>query len=121
MTGTAIRKTEPHQKTCSSAPPITGPSAIPTENMVTHSPIAMPRWRGSPNIALISDRVEGIRVAPAIPRAARLTRRASGLVASAATIDATPKAAAPIRSSFRRPMRSPRLPIVTSRPAIMKP
>ena len=43
----------------------------------------------------------------------------SGLVEYAATTEATPNAAAPISSSRRRPMRSPSVPIVTRKPAIM--
>jgi hypothetical protein len=42
-------------------------------------------------------------------------------VESAASTEATPKAAAPISSNRRRPIRSPRDPIVMSDPASMKP
>jgi hypothetical protein len=44
-----------------------------------------------------------------------------GVVAKAAMIEAAPNAAAPTRSSLRRPMRSPSVPMVISAPAIRKP
>jgi hypothetical protein len=69
----------------------------------------------------ISDSVEGARVAPAIPSAARLTMSISGVVEKAHSSDVTPNAAAPMSSSRRRPIRSPRLPIVISAPATKKP
>ena len=69
----------------------------------------------------ISDRVEGIRAAPEIPSRARVTMSISGLVEYAAATEATPKAAAPVRRSLRRPIRSPRVPMVMRNPAIMKP
>ena len=69
----------------------------------------------------ISDRVDGARVAPASPSRARLTISISALVENAASSDAAPNAAAPIISSLRRPMRSPRVPMVISDPATMNP
>ena len=69
----------------------------------------------------IRDRVDGIRVAPEMPRIARVAISISALVEKAASTDATPKAAAPISSSRRRPIRSPRVPMVISEPAIRKP
>jgi hypothetical protein len=69
----------------------------------------------------ISDSVDGASVAPAIPRRARLAISISGLVEKAARSDRTPNAAAPTRSSLRRPIRSPNVPIVTRKPATMKP
>jgi hypothetical protein len=45
----------------------------------------------------------------------------STLVAKAAAIEAAANVADPISSSRRRPMRSPRVPMVTSRPAVTKP
>ena len=45
----------------------------------------------------------------------------SALVEKAASTETAPKAAAPIISSFRRPTRSPSVPIVISEPATKKP
>ena len=57
----------------------------------------------------------------AMPSAARAAISISALVEYAATTDAAPNAAAPISSSRRRPIRSPRVPIVIRNPAIMNP
>ena len=43
ITGTANRKTEPHQKCSSSSPPATGPTALPAENPAIHTPTAIVR------------------------------------------------------------------------------
>ena len=69
----------------------------------------------------ISDSVEGASVAPATPSSARVAISISALVENAASTEAAPKAAAPISSSLRRPMRSPSVPMVIRQPAIMKP
>jgi hypothetical protein len=45
----------------------------------------------------------------------------SALSEKAASTEAAPKAAAPIRSSRLRPMRSPKVPIVIRNPASKKP
>ncbi len=68
----------------------------------------------------ISARVDGISVAPATPWSARARIIISGVVAYAASTDIAPKPTEPISSSFLRPMRSPRLPMETSRPAMTK-
>jgi hypothetical protein len=70
---------------------------------------------------LISERVEGPSVAAATPSRARAAMSISALVEKAASTEAAPNPAAPIISRRRRPMRSPSLPIVISRPAIRKP
>ena len=121
MTGTARRNTEPHQKFSSMIPPRTGPMALPAENAEIHTAMATERWRWSLNMVKIRDRVDGASVAPAIPRSPRLTISISALVENAARTDTTPKAAAPMRRSLRRPIRSPRVPIVIRKPATMKP
>ena len=46
-------------------------AAIPSANMVAQTPMATARCRGSVNILLSNARVEGIKVAPAMPSAAR--------------------------------------------------
>jgi hypothetical protein len=70
---------------------------------------------------VISARVDGASVAPATPSSARVTISISGLAANAATTDAAANAAAPASSSLRRPIRSPSVPIVMTRPATMNP
>ena len=69
----------------------------------------------------IRDRVDGASVAPATPSSARVAMSISALRENAASTDAAPNAAAPIMSSRRRPMRSPRVPMVISEPATRKP
>jgi hypothetical protein len=67
----------------------------------------------------ISDRVDGAIVAPAMPSRARLTMSMPVVVENAASSDTAPKAAAPVSSSRRRPMRSPSVPMVMRNPATM--
>ena len=69
----------------------------------------------------ISAMVDGISVAPATPSSARAAISISALVEKAATTEAAANAAAPISRSLRRPIRSPRVPIVTRNPAIRNP
>jgi hypothetical protein len=83
--------------------------------------MAKVRWRGTRNMLRISDRVDGASVAPAIPRTARVRIRVPVLRDIAATTEAAPNAAAPMSRSRRRPIRSPRFPIVTRKPATKNP
>ena len=83
--------------------------------------MATVRCCGSWNMLRISDRVDGARVAPAMPSSARVAISISALVENAASTEATPNAAAPISSSLRRPIRSPSVPMVISEPATRKP
>jgi hypothetical protein len=69
----------------------------------------------------ISDSVEGATVAPATPSRARAAISIPGVVEKAASTEAAANAPAPVRSSRRRPMRSPRVPMVTSDPATRNP
>jgi hypothetical protein len=121
ITGTASRKTDPHQKRSSSTPPSTGPSAPPAEKLVIQIPIAVARCPGSGNMLKISDSVAGARVAPATPSSARLAISISALVENAAITETTPNAAPPPSSNRRRPIRSPKVPMVTRNPATMNP
>jgi hypothetical protein len=121
ITGTASRNTEPHQNHSSRIPPSSGPIAPPTEKLVIHTETATVRCRGSVNMLRISARVEGATVAPATPSRARAAISIGALVDQAASSEVAPNAAAPIRSSRRRPMRSPSVPMVTSEPAAMNP
>jgi hypothetical protein len=83
--------------------------------------MAKVRCAGSANMLRIRDRVEGARVAPAMPSTARIAISIAALVENAASTEATPNAAAPIKSSRRRPIRSPSVPIVINKPATMNP
>ena len=121
MTGTASRKTDPHQKYSSSDPPTSGPIAPPSEKLVIQTPIAVVRCPGSRNMLRISDSVDGAMVAPATPSSARVTINIVALVEKAAATDATPNAMAPISNRRRRPIRSPSVPIVISEPATKNP
>ncbi len=69
----------------------------------------------------ISESLDGASVAPATPSSARVAISMLALVENAASTEATPNAAAPMSSRRRRPMRSPSVPMVTSRPATKKP
>jgi len=69
----------------------------------------------------INDRVDGASVAPATPSRALVAISIPALVENAARTDATPKAAAPIMSRRRRPIRSPRVPIEIRDPATTNP
>jgi hypothetical protein len=121
MTGTATRNTEPQGKNWSIRPPTSGPMAPPTEKLAIQTPIANWRSAGSWNMFRISDRVDGARVAPAIPSSARIRISMVASVAKAAIVEAIANAAAPTSSNRRRPIRSPRLPIVIRKPATRKP
>lgn len=79
--------------------------------------MAVERCRGSGNMVRINANVDGARVAPATPSAARAAINAAGVVANAAATEAAAKAAAPISSSRRRPIRSPTAPMVINNPA----
>ena len=70
VTGTLIRKTEPHQKWSSSRPPRTGPVAMPRPTAMAHRPMARGRSAGSKTLEMM-DRVCGMTAAPPRPIAAR--------------------------------------------------
>ncbi len=72
-----------------------GPTTAPTENMVAHTATANWRRRSSMKMLRISERVEGMSVAPATPRAARAAIRAVAEGANAAATEAALKPAAP--------------------------
>ncbi len=79
------------------------------------------RWRGSLNMWKISDRVEGASVAPAIPEQRPGDDQHLGAGRERRQQRHAPNAAAPMSSSFRRPIRSPRVPIVIRKPATKNP
>ena len=120
-TGTASRNTDPHQKFASITPPTTGPATAPPMNPPVNTATAAARCFGSWNMWLISAKPDGASVAAATPISARAVISIPALLEKAASTDADPNAAAPDRSSRRRPSRSPSVPIVIRNPAIMKP
>src|SRR5205823_5950277 len=78
-------------------PPTSGPMAAPAEKLADHTPMAKVRCCGSRNMLRIRDRVEGARVAEAMPCSARAAISIWALVEKAAAIEQRPKAAAPIK------------------------
>ncbi len=118
MTGTLIRNTEPHQKCSSRTPPTIGPKAAPAEKADAQMPTATLRARRSGKRPRTSARVAGVSVAPATPSNARVTISISGLDEYAVMTETSAKAIAPHSKSFLWPMRSPRLPMLISKPAI---
>ena len=115
--GTASRNTEPHQKCSSRKPPTMGPSAAPPLKPAAQMAMAVRRSAWSVKMLRINDRVAGISIAPKNPMAARAAMSAPAVGTKAATAEIAAKPVAPIRSRRRRPNRSPRLPMGTSRPA----
>ncbi len=81
MKGTPSRKAEPHQKCWSSTPPTSGPTAMPPMKQLNHTPIAVIIARSVVKIVRNRPIVEGISVAPAMPRTARQKMSCSGVVA----------------------------------------
>jgi hypothetical protein len=69
----------------------------------------------------MSESVDGASVAPASPSSARVAISIPALVEKAASTEPAPKAAAPKRSSRRRPIRSPSVPMVINDPATRNP
>ncbi len=121
ITGTLIRKTEPHQKFSSSRPPVSSPIGPPAAKAAPQRLIAVVRWTGLWNMFRISESVEGAIVAPPMPSRARETMSISALVEKAASREATPNPVAPSMSTRRRPIRSPSVPMVIRNPATRNP
>ncbi|MNI36718.1 hypothetical protein D3C73_907810 [compost metagenome] len=117
-TGTLIRNTEPHQKCCSSQPPMIGPSAAPTMATEPHIAMAMLRSRSSWKLSPIKANVAGIIAAAPTARKARAAISCAAVAENAAANEAMPNTTSPIRNIRRWPMRSPRVPAPSSRPAI---
>lgn len=120
MIGTLTRNTAPHQKCCSSAPPNSGPAAAPAAPIALHTPMAKLRSVSSVNVERIRASVEGMSVAPATPSRARATISISAVAEYAAKMEITANSDPPTRSRNLRPKRSPRFPMVMSRPARTK-
>ena len=94
-----------------------GPSAEPAVKQDAQMAMASRRADASVKMLRISDRVDGISIAPNTPSSARAATSISAVGANAAPTDTTANPVAPIISRRRRPTRSPRLPMATSRAA----
>jgi hypothetical protein len=103
------------------APPTTGPIAPPKEKLDTQTLTANVFSLSSRNMLLMRERVDGAIVAPAIPSSARAKMSICAVRENAARRETTANVAEPIKRSFRRPMRSPSVPIIRSAPAARNP
>ena len=101
-TGTLMRKTEPHQKCASSAPPVMGPSAMAMPVAPAQIAIARPRSAGSKTL-LMMDSVLGSTAAPPMPIRARPAISQPGDGEKADIAEATPKMARPSTRNRLRP------------------
>lgn len=114
--GTLTRKTEPHQKWLSSAPPTTGPTATPRP--LDELQIAMARVRFSGGVlCTMTERVAGISRALPAPMKARATISQAAFPANAPAPEAAPNSARPARSVVRGPKRSASAPPAKRVPA----
>ena len=104
-----------------------GPSTAPGAEPVSVFPVYVSGWVTTPGVVEVG---EGSIVADAIEAQnetladnARAIQDAKDALADAkqASTEATAKATAPIINNFRRPMRSPNVPMVMSDPATRKP
>ncbi len=98
-------------------PPTIGPAAAPSAPMAAHTAMAVRRWSRSANMVRIRDSVPGMIAAPETPSRARAAISIQGSVERAPITDAIAKKTAPMRSTLRRPNRSPSEAMVTSSPA----
>ena len=78
IAGTPSSSADPHQKRSSIAPPMSGPMIAPTVKQPAQIPTAVARCRVSRNRFMIRDNVDGVSVAPAIPRSARAATSIAG-------------------------------------------
>ena len=120
--GTLMRKTEPqslpvsqfdHCGCSSSTPPSTGPRATAAPTAPAQVPIALPRSCGG-NTTVMMASVVGSTAAPPTPMTARKPMSIGAEPEKAHIADANPNRMSPMRSTFLRPMRSPRTPQVNS-------
>ena len=81
MSGTLTRNAECQLNASSSAPPTTGPTAAPSAAVAPQMLSASVRSRGSAKTERMSDRVEGITIAPPMPSRARIAMTAAALSA----------------------------------------
>jgi hypothetical protein len=114
--GTLIRKTEPHQKLLSSAPPTIGPMAMARPTEPDQMPMALGCSCRGKTLAMIA-RVDGMIAAPEKPIAARAAISSAGLPAYAVSTEDTPNRIIPSIRIRLRPSRSASSPQVNSSPA----
>ena len=89
---------------------------MPSPATAAQIPIAFGRSSAGKTFVRM-DSVEGMISAPPTPMRARLAMSMSASVASAEASEPLPNTTSPATSARRRPKRSPRLPMVSSRPA----
>ena len=94
-----------------------GPSATPSPVVAAHMLIARCRSRGSRYMSVMMDRVDGIISAPPMPIPARAAISRPTDPENAAPAEPTANSARPARYVRLRPIRSARLPAVSSSPA----
>jgi hypothetical protein len=95
---------------------VTGPRMMLIPATPDQTPIAL--VRSAPlKMLVVIERVDGMISAPPIPISARAAIRYAVVPDQAAQIDAPPKMTRPSVSARFRPKRSPRLPVVSRRPA----
>ena len=111
-----MRNTDPYQKWSSSSPLATGPMAPAAPVMLAQMAIALVRSSGGKTLTRI-DRVEGMMSAAARPMTARQAMSCHMAWEKVAARQARRKRSRPAWSAPLRPKRSPRAPVVNSRPA----
>ena len=111
MTGTRLtRKIEDQEKCASSHPPATGPIATPRPLTADHRPMALARSCGSVKTLLMTDSVDGMMNAAAMPITARAAISSAVVWVNAAAKLAAAKTIRPARNARRRPYSSARAP-----------
>ena len=93
ISGTLTRKAECQLNDSSRAPPTTGPTAAPSAAVAPQTLRARVRSRASSKIDRISERVDGITIAPPTPSRARIAITAAALSAQSTATEPTANAA----------------------------
>ncbi len=104
--GTLIQKIHCHERPETTAPPTSGPSAMPRPLMPDQMPSAAPRRSGG-NASASRVRVSGATIAPPMPCRARAATSSEAPGARAAAAEEAVKRASPARKVRLRPKRSP--------------
>ncbi|GAA3108153.1 hypothetical protein GCM10017687_20420 [Streptomyces echinatus] len=99
-----------------STPPATMPMVKPSDSSVPEMPRARSRAGPSGKVVVSSDMPAGTIAAAARPCSARPARKDAGSQASVASSEAAPNRPRPVRSSLRRPYRSPMRPNRSRKP-----
>ena len=116
-TGPIAMKMLAQLKCSSSQPPTIGPSAMAIPALAPHRPMARARSARPVKTLVISESVAGKIIAAPSPITDRDGDELRGAGGEAAATLATPKTASPASSIPLRPIRSDRLPEVSSRAA----